>query len=84
MAVNIEHFCDVDKFKKTTGDILRALRNSQKAPGKEHIYTCGEKEYLAGQEREGKGAPLNSVLQEQLITMRDELNLTQWKFPFED
>lgn len=83
MAINVENFCELDAFKKTTGDILRALRNSQKAPGKDRIYTCGEKEHLAGIEREGKGAPLNEPLQQQLIAMRDELNLTQWKFDFE-
>jgi LDH2 family malate/lactate/ureidoglycolate dehydrogenase len=84
MAINIENFCELDAFKKTTGDILRALRASQKAPGKERIYTCGEKEYLAGLEREGKGVPLNVPLQKQLVDMRDELGLAQWKFPFED
>lgn len=83
MAVNIENFCELDAFKKTTGDILRALRQSEKAPGRERIYTCGEKEYLASIERKDKGAPLNPALQQQLITMRDELRLTQWKFPFE-
>jgi len=43
LAVNIECFTDLEAFKKTTGDILRALRASRKAPGAERIYTCGEK-----------------------------------------
>jgi len=47
------------------------------------IYTCGEKEHLAGLDREGKGAPIDEALQKQLIQMRDEQNLTQYKFPFE-
>jgi LDH2 family malate/lactate/ureidoglycolate dehydrogenase len=83
MAIDIEHFCDLDDFKKTAGDILRALRNSQKAPGKERIYTCGEKEHLAWCERKDKGAPVNEALQQQLIQMRDEQGLTQYRFPFE-
>jgi L-2-hydroxycarboxylate dehydrogenase (NAD+) len=83
MAIDVDHFCDVDEFKKTTGDILRALRGSQKAPGAERIYTCGEKEHLAGLERDGKGVPVNSALQKQLIMMRDEQGLSQYKFPFE-
>ncbi len=83
MAIDIDHFCDLEEFKKTSGDILRALRNSQKAPGADRIYTCGEKEHLAGIERDGKGAPINEVLQKQLIQMRDEQNLTQYRFPFE-
>lgn len=83
MAIDIEHFCDLDDFKKTAGEILRSLRNSQKAPGKERIYTCGEKENLAGIEREGRGAPVSESLQQQLIAMRDEQGLSQYKFPFE-
>ncbi len=84
MAIDIEAFIEVDDFKKTTGDILRQLRNSQKVPGAERIYTCGEKEHLAGIEREGKGVPINAALQEQMITMRNELNLTNYHFPFDN
>ena len=83
MAIDIDHFCDLEEFKKTSGDILRALRNSQKAPGADRIYTCGEKEHLAGIERSNKGAPINAVLQKQLIAMRDELGLSQHQFDFE-
>ena len=83
MAIDIEHFCDPADFKQTAGDILRALRNSKKAPGKDRIYTCGEKEHLAWCERKDKGAPVNEVLQKQLVQMRDEQGLSQYKFPFE-
>lgn len=83
IAINIEHFCDLSAFKKTAGDILRELRASQKAPGADRIYTCGEKEHLAGLDRKDKGAPVDDTLQKQLIQIRDEQNLTQYKFPFE-
>lgn len=82
MAIDIECFTELDEFKKTTGDILRALRASTKAPGKERIYTCGEKEYLAGQKREGRGVPLVAETQRELLAMRDELGLN-YAFPFE-
>jgi LDH2 family malate/lactate/ureidoglycolate dehydrogenase len=84
MAIDISAFTDIDDFKHTTGDILRQLRCSQKVPGAERIYTCGEKEHLAGIEREGKGVPINTALQEQMITMRNELGLTQYRFPFDE
>jgi LDH2 family malate/lactate/ureidoglycolate dehydrogenase len=84
MAIDVEHFCDLAAFKKTTGDILRELRASEKAPGAERIYTCGEKEHLAGMAREGKGAPIDEALQKQLIEIRDEQHLTQYRFPFEE
>ena len=83
LAIDISCFTDLDAFKKTTGDILRALRASAKVPGKERIYTCGEKEYLAWQERKDKGAPIDPVIQQELVVMRDELGLP-YKFPFEE
>lgn len=83
MAMDIDHFCDVDAFKKSCGDILRELRASEKAPDKQQIYTCGEKEHLAEIARANKGVPVNAALQQQLISMRDEQELLQHKFAFE-
>ena len=82
MAIDIECFTEVAAFKQTTGDILRELRASKKAPGKERIYTCGEKEHLAWQERRDKGAPVDAVVQRELLAMRDDLGLP-YTFPFE-
>ena len=83
IAIDIESFTEVAAFRKTTGDILRALRASAKIPGQERIYTCGEKEHIATRERTLNGVPINERLQQQMITMRDELGLTQYRFPFE-
>ena len=77
-----ESFVDPAEFRKTTGDILRALRASTKAPGKERIYTCGEKEHLVWQDRKDKGAPVDAGVQRELVAMRDELGLP-YTFPFE-
>ena len=82
LAIDITCFTELDAFKRTTGDILRALRASAKAPGKERIYTCGEKEHLAWLERKERGVPVDEEVQRQLIEMRDELNLP-YRFPFE-
>ncbi len=83
LAANIEAFTDLAEFKKCTGDILRQLRASRKAPGQPRIYTCGEKEHLAWLERKDRGVPVNRALQKQLLAMRDELGLRAWRFPFE-
>ncbi len=83
IAINISSFIDLQSFKKISGDILRSLRSSKKAPEAERIYTAGEKEYLAWLERKDKGAPINQNLQQQIITLKEELGLTQYKFPFE-
>jgi len=83
IAINISYFIELELFKKISGDILRSLRSSKKAPEAERIYTAGEKEYLAWLERKDKGAPINQNLQQQIITLKEELGLTQYKFPFE-
>lgn len=84
IAIDTEAFMGLDDFKKTCGDILRELRASQKAPGEDHIFTAGEKEYLVWQERKDSGVPINPAVQKEMIAVRDELGLTQYKFPFED
>ena len=84
IAINPEAFMGAEEFKKTCGDILRDLRGSALAPGHERIYTAGEKEYLVWQERKEHGVPINDAVQKEMIAIRDELGLTQYKFPFED
>jgi L-2-hydroxycarboxylate dehydrogenase (NAD+) len=66
IAINIEAFVDLPEFKKTTGDILRELRNSQKMPGHDKIYTAGEKEHIAFIERSEKGVPVNDALWDEM------------------
>jgi len=82
IAIDISHFIDLADFKKTAGNILRALRSSDKAPGEDRIYTAGEKEYLAWLERKDKGVPVGAVLQKEMKIMQQELGLTQYKLPF--
>ncbi len=83
IAIDTEAFMGLEAFKKTCGDILRDLRGSEKAPGQDHIFTAGEKEYLVWQERKDSGVPINDAVQKELIQIRDELGLTQYRFPFE-
>lgn len=79
IAIQVEAFTDLTSFKKTTGDILRALRNSQKAPGQKKIYTAGEKEYMAYLERSEKGVPINEALEKDIAKIKEwygvELNI---------
>ena len=82
MAISVEAFTELSSFKKISGDILRQLRASKKMPGQERIYTAGEKEYLAWQERKNKGVPVNVELQKEILAMRDEQKLSSHAFPF--
>ena len=82
-VINPEFFMGLDTFRETAGGICRQLRSSQKAPGTERIYTAGEKEYLAWQERKDKGVPLGEALQKEFLALRDECGL-DYHFPFEE
>lgn len=81
VAIDTEAFEGADVFKKTAGDILRALRNSRKAPGCDKIYTAGEKEYLHYLESKDTGVRVNEAVQKEMLEVRDELGLTE-KYDF--
>ncbi|MEA5039764.1 MAG: Ldh family oxidoreductase [Clostridiaceae bacterium] len=82
IAVDPEAFMGLDAFQKTAGDILRALRASEKAPGQAQIYTAGEKEWLCRQERQDKGVPVGDGVRRDFETVRNELALP-FAFPWE-
>jgi len=81
IAIDTEAFMGLESFKKIAGDILRDLRNSEKAPGEERIYTAGEKEYLVWQERKDKGVPLNEACKDDIRKVNEMLKLNK-KLPF--
>ena len=83
IAIDIAAFIEPAEFKQASGEILRQLRNSKRAPGEQKIYTAGEKEYLNWLERCDKGVPVTTALQKQMLQLKRELNLQQYKFPFE-
>lgn len=82
LVINPEFFLGEETFRKTTGDILRALRASQKAPGQDRIYTAGEKEYLCWLDRKDKGVPVGEAVQKELMAVRDAYGLPH-RFDFE-
>jgi len=82
LAINIRNFIPLDRFKEITGNIMRELRNSKKAPGKEEIYTAGEKEHNNEKERRKNGIPINKSLQKDIKIMQKELGLDKYNFPF--
>ncbi|MCR4925300.1 MAG: Ldh family oxidoreductase [Clostridiales bacterium] len=83
IAIDTNAFMGLEPFKKTAGDIMRALRASQKAPGHDHIYTAGEKEWNVWCQRKDSGVPINPAVQKEIVAVRDELGL-DYKFPWEE
>ena len=79
MAMNIESFTDLESFKKSTGDILRELRAATKQPGKERIYTAGEKEYENEQRVRREGVHLVPSLLNDIRVMIEGLGLSEYE-----
>jgi LDH2 family malate/lactate/ureidoglycolate dehydrogenase len=82
MALDIESFVPLADFKHTTGQILRDLRNSRKAPGQVRIYTAGEKAWEREQVILRDGVPVNPNLQKELKFLQQALGLEAYQFPF--
>jgi len=82
IAIDTNHFLGEDLCRKKSGDIIRAIRASKKAPGQDRIYTAGEKEYLVWQERKDKGVPISEPVQKEMSQVRDSLKL-DYIFPWE-
>ncbi len=82
IVIDPNAFLGLESFEKISGDILRQLRASEKAPGENRIYTAGEKEYLCWLERKDKGVPVGEAVQKELTAIRDEFKM-DYRFPFE-
>ncbi len=82
LVINPEFFSGEDVFRKKTGDILRALRSSAKAPGAVRIFTPGEKAHLIREYRKNRGVPVGKSLQKEFRELRDRFSLP-YQFPFE-
>ena len=82
LAINVQNFIPLDRFKEISGNIMRELRGSKKASETDRIYTAGEKEHYKEVERKKIGIPLNKSLQKDIKTMKKELKLDKYNFPF--
>jgi len=75
LAIDIEHFVPVAVSQQITGQIMRALQASRKAPGEDRIYVAGEKEFDMERLVRERGIPVNQGLRLELQAMRDELGI---------
>ena len=82
LALDIEHFIPLKVSRRITGQIMRALQDSRKAPGQDRIYVAGEKEYKMEQVIRQRGIPVNRNLRRELQIMRHELNISGYKAHF--
>lgn len=82
IAIDVEEFIDLARFKAITGDILRELRASRKAPGEDQIFTAGEKEHWIGEFRRTRGCPVPPALRRDLETLQGWYGLAT-RFPWQ-
>jgi LDH2 family malate/lactate/ureidoglycolate dehydrogenase len=78
LAINIEHFVPLEVSRLITGQIMRTLQASRKAPDQERIYVAGEKEHEMEARVRERGIPVNRNLRADLQTLRDELGLDHY------
>jgi LDH2 family malate/lactate/ureidoglycolate dehydrogenase len=82
LAIDVEEFIALDRFKEISGNIMRELRASRKAPGEDQIFTAGEKEHLIRAFREVHGCPVPAALRNDMETLRGWYKLP-YPFPWE-
>ncbi len=78
LVINIENFVHLERFMNNSGNIMRALRSSKKAPGYDRIFTAGEIEYFKQRERLKFGIPINKSVQKDLKAIQEELHLNEF------
>ncbi len=75
MAINPAAFGDPEQIKAHFSEYLEKLRESAKAEGAERIYTHGQKEVLAQEDRRKNGIPVNDGTMIELLDLCSYLNL---------
>jgi L-2-hydroxycarboxylate dehydrogenase (NAD+) len=79
LAIDVEHSIALEDSKRITGQIMRELQNSRKAPGQDRIYVAGEKEHERQELVRERGVPVNRNLRRDLQTVRDELGIVGYE-----
>ena len=83
IAIDVERFLPVDRFKKHVGTFLRQMRDSEKAPnGPGRIWTAGESEHDAQVQREKMGGTMiPEALMKDMVKMREQFPVIKEKYP---
>jgi L-2-hydroxycarboxylate dehydrogenase (NAD+) len=75
-ALRVDGFRPLAEFKATMDDIIRRMKDAPKAEGQQRIYTHGEKEFEATEERMAKGIPLHPNVVVDLKAIAEELGMS--------
>lgn len=80
LAINIDFFTEIDRFRTIVGDITRQLQSSHKLPGRDRIWVAGEKEYENEQRVRANGVPVVPNLRKNIEFLQSELGIDLIKF----
>ena len=80
LAINIDFFTDLERFKEIVGDICTQLQSSTKLPGQDRIWVAGEKEYENEQRVRRQGVPVVPNLQKNIEIMQNALGIELIRF----
>lgn len=73
IAINPELFIEGTELKKSVGETLRTIRNSQNSG--ESIMVSGEKEYLESLKRQEEGIPISEAVVRDLYSIREQYKI---------
>ena len=80
LAINVATFADPDSFKSEIDARIQSIRNARPAPGVDRIYTPGEPEWIARDERLARGIPMLDAHLRELEHLAGELGVSPpWK-----
>lgn len=74
-VLDLNVFGSADAIKEHLSNYLQKLRESPKAVGQDRIYTHGEKEILAEEDRKKNGIPVNDNTMKEMMDMCIGLNM---------
>jgi len=75
IVIDISAFVYPQEFRTEIDDLLQYLKSAPKAPGVEAILYPGEPEFLAHQQRERDGIPLEEETWQQILGLAHELGI---------
>jgi len=78
MTININAFRPAIDFRKQLDDMIKLLKNSPKASGKDRIFIAGEKEFETAKYNEIHGVPVLKPVVDELVSNGKRLGI-----PFE-
>lgn len=77
LAINVDSFVGLERFRRIAGEMMRELRAARKAPGAPRVWTPGEKEHETMEVRLRDGVPVGPELLAELDGLAAELGLEQ-------